>query len=101
MSVVIIGGDHLGSIEGKLRSIGATELIHVTGRKAKHKNNIRLPRGAAFVIVLTDYVNHVTAAAVKEAAKSLDIPTVFAKRSWSSVEERLKCGGVVHAQLKI
>jgi len=97
MSIVIVGGDHLGSIEEKLRSMGATELIHFTGRKAKHRNNIRLPRGAAFVIVLTDYVNHVTAVAVKDAAKSMDIPTIFAKRSWSSVEERIRSGGIVHA----
>ena len=77
MSIVIVGGDHLGLIEEKLKLIGATELIHVTGRKAKHKNSIRLPRGAAFVLVLTDYVNHVTATAVKDAAKAMDIPTVL------------------------
>lgn len=96
MSIVIIGGDHLGAIGQKLRSIGATELIHVTGRKAKHRNSIRLPKEAAFVLVFTDYINHVTASAVKDAAKSLDIPTVFAKRCWSSVEERLKSGGLVN-----
>lgn len=96
MSFVIVGGDHLGTIGERLRSIGVTELIHVTGRKAKHRNGIKLPREAACVIVFTDYINHLTASAVKEAAKSLDIPTVFAKRCWSSVEERLKSGGFVH-----
>jgi hypothetical protein len=97
VSVVIVGGDYLGAIEQKLRLLGATELIHVSGRKAKHRNSIRLPREAAFVLVFTDYINHVTAVAVKDAAKSLDIPTVFAKRCWSSVEERLKAGGLVNA----
>ncbi|MCX7780651.1 MAG: DUF2325 domain-containing protein [Negativicutes bacterium] len=106
MSVVIVGGDHLGAIEQKLRSIGVTRLIHLTGRKAKHRNSIRLPREAAFVLVFTDFINHATASAVKETAKSLEIPTVFAKRCWSSVAERLKAGGFINklsakCQLKV
>ncbi|WP_425060037.1 hypothetical protein SCACP_06810 [Sporomusa carbonis] len=97
MSVVIVGGDHLGNIEKKLREIGANNLIHVTGRKAKHRNSIKLPREAAFVLVFTDYVNHCTASMIKEEAKSLDIQTIFAKRCWSSVQERLIAGGFVSA----
>ncbi|MBP1764214.1 MAG: hypothetical protein H6Q65_1272, partial [Firmicutes bacterium] len=38
---------------------------------------------------LTDYINHGTARHVKEKAKSLGIPAVFAKRSWRSLEEEL------------
>jgi hypothetical protein len=97
MSVVIVGGDCICSIEKKLRSLGADQLIHVTGRKAKHRNTISLPREAAFVLVFTDYINHVTALKVKSVAKSLDIPTLFAKRNWSSIEEQLKLAGFMSA----
>ena len=97
MSVVIVGGDHLGNIGDKLRAIGAKDLIHVSGRKAKHRNGIKLPKEAAFVLVFTDYINHCTATMIKEEAKSLDIRTIFAKRCWSSIQERLIASGIANA----
>ena len=42
--------------------------------------------------MLTDYLNHNTAKTVKLLAKEAEIPIVYAKRSWSSVEEKLKDG---------
>lgn len=98
MPIVIVGGDHLGGIEKKLRDLGATEVIHVTGRKAREKAGIRLPRKAAFILVLTDYVNHATAQTVKAAAKATGTPAFFAKRAWSSIEEQLITGGFGHAK---
>jgi hypothetical protein len=90
MSVVIIGGDCLGGIEKNLYSLGVTELVHISGRKALDRNKISLPRATALVLVLTDFVNHGTAHSVKTLAKSRSIPVVFAKRSWRAVEEKLK-----------
>ncbi|MDR7867137.1 MAG: DUF2325 domain-containing protein [Sporomusaceae bacterium] len=90
MSVVIVGGDYLGGIEKNLYSMGVTELVHISGRKALERNKISLPKATAFVLVLTDYVNHGTAQNVKTVAKSRSIPVVFAKRSWCAVEEKLK-----------
>lgn len=90
MSVVVIGGDYLGNIEKNLYSMGVTELVHISGRKTSDKNKINVPKDAAFVLVLTDYVNHGTAKNVKQIAKSQAIPLVFAKRSWRAVEEKLK-----------
>lgn len=90
MSVVIVGGDYLGGIEKNLYSMGVTELVHISGRKALERNKISLPKATAFVLVLTDYVNHGTAQNVKTMAKSRSIPVVFAKRSWRAVEEKLK-----------
>lgn len=89
MSVVVIGGDCLGSIEKNLYSLGITELVHISGRKAQERNKISLPKTTAFVLVLTNYVNHCTAQQVKTIAKSRDIPVIFSKRSWRSVEEKL------------
>lgn len=90
MSVVVIGGDYLGGIEKNLYSLGVTELVHISGRKSLDKNKISIPKATAFVLVLTDYVNHVTVQNVKDMAKSQSIPLVFAKRSWRAVEEKLK-----------
>lgn len=90
MSVVIIGGDFLGSIEKNLQSLGVKELVHISGRKALDRNKVSLPKATTFILVLTDYVNHCTALNVKEMAKSRSIPVVFAKRSWSSVAEKLR-----------
>ena len=97
MSVVVIGGDYLGGIEKNLYSLGVTELVHISGRKALDKNKISLPKATAFVLVLTDYVNHGAAHNVKFLAKARSIPLVFAKRSWRAVEEKLKTINIIGA----
>lgn len=90
MSVVVVGGDFLGGIEKELYSLGVTELVHISGRKPCNKNKISLPKATAFVLVLTDYVNHGTAKTVKCLAKGRSIPLIFAKRSWRDVEIKIK-----------
>lgn len=90
MSVVVVGGDYLGSIEKNLYSMGVTELVHISGRKALDRNKMKVPKDTAFVLVLTDYVNHGTAKNVKLVAKAQAIPLVFAKRSWRAVEGKLR-----------
>lgn len=90
MSVVVIGGDYLGSIEKNLYSMGVTELVHISGRRTSDKNKINVPKDAAFMLVLTDYINHGTAKNAKQIAKAQAIPLVFAKRSWRAVEEKLR-----------
>lgn len=90
MSIVVIGGDYLGGIEKNLYSMGVTKLVHISGRKPLDRNKISLPNTTAFVLVLTDYVNHNTAQTIKCMAKSRSIPLIFAKRSWRAVEEKLK-----------
>lgn len=90
MSVVVVGADCLGGIEKQLYSLGVTELVHISGRKALDRNKISLPKATALVVVFTDFVNHGTAHTVKHMAKSRAIPLVYAKRSWSSVEEKLR-----------
>ncbi len=90
MSIVIVGGDYLGGIEKNLYSIGVTELVHISGRKALDRNKMNLPKNTAFVLVFTDYVNHSAAKNAKLVAKSQSITLVFAKRSWRASEGKLR-----------
>lgn len=92
MNIMIIGADHLGKIDKNLlESYGITSISHVHGRKPSERS-LKIPRATSLVVVLTDYVNHCTAKSIKEEAKSHGIPTVFARRSWSSLNEQLaKC----------
>ncbi len=95
MSVVVVGGDYLGSIEKNLYSMGVTELLHISGRKSFGKNKMNVPRNTAFVLVLTDYVNHCAVKNAKLVAKAQSIPLVYAKRSWSAVEEKLRDSKII------
>ncbi len=88
MSVLIVGGDHLGSIPKELKKIGVDDIRHMNGRK---KNVIKkgMPMTMDLIIVLHDYVNHNLANVTKKQAKECNIPVVFAKRSWSSIYKKL------------
>lgn len=83
MSVLIVGGDHLGNIKGRLREIGFQEVMHITGRKIRSVKSI--PEKINSILVLTDYVNHNLSKEIKEKAKKQQVPIFFAKRSWSSI----------------
>ncbi len=96
MSIVVIGADYLGIIEKNLYSLGIKELTHIDGRKVQNQNKINIPKKTDFVLVLTDYVNHNTAKMIKEVARTKDIPLVFSKRSWGSVEEKIMSAGVMN-----
>ncbi|MBZ0109526.1 MAG: DUF2325 domain-containing protein [Candidatus Scalindua rubra] len=88
MSVLIVGGDHLGSIPKELKKIGVDDIRHMSGR---NRNVIRrgMPMTMDLIIVLHDYVNHNLANVTKKQAKECNIPIVFAKRSWSSIYKKL------------
>ncbi|MFQ5862083.1 MAG: DUF2325 domain-containing protein [Candidatus Brocadiales bacterium] len=88
MSVLIVGGDHLGSIPRELGKLGATKIEHITGRNNKGIRN-SMPEAPDLIILLYDYVNHNLTNKVKEEAKSRNIPIIFARRSWSSIYQEL------------
>ena len=92
MSVLIVGGDHLGNIEGRLKDIGYQKVLHITGRKIQSVKS--LPNKINSILVLTDYVNHNLSKEIKEKAKKQQVPIFFAKRSWSSIYNVL--GGLSH-----
>ncbi len=90
MSVLIVGGDHLGSIPKELTKLGATRIDHVSGRNNKAFRN-GLPDGMDLVILLYDYVNHNLTNKVKEEARIRSVPIIFARRSWSSIHQKIGC----------
>ncbi len=88
MSVLIVGGDHLGSIPKQLKKIGVDDIRHMNGR---NRNVIKkgMPMSMDLIIVLHDYINHNLAQVTKKQAKECNIPVVFARRSWSSIYKQL------------
>jgi hypothetical protein len=88
MSVLIVGGDHLGSIPKELKKIGVDNIRHMNGR---NRNVIKrgMPMTMDLIIVLHDYVNHNLTNVTKKLAKESNIPVVFARRSWSSIYKKL------------
>ncbi len=85
--VLIIGGDHLGSIEQNLRGLGFSGVAHVKGRTEKR---VDIPAGTDLIVVLIDYVNHNLARWVKEQAKIRGLPIIFSRRSWSAICQSLQ-----------
>jgi hypothetical protein len=100
MSVVIVGADHLGSIEKNLYALGVKELIHITGRKRLTQNSVTIPEDTAFVLVMTDYVNHNTALSVKELAKMKEIPLNTCQAVMECCTGEIGCTRIDLLQLK-
>lgn len=88
MSVLIVGGDHLGSIPRELAKLGATRIVHLSGRDQSGFRN-GLPESMDLIIVLCDYASHNITNRIKNLARSKSIPILFAKRSWSSIYQKL------------
>lgn len=89
MSVLIVGGDHLGSIPKELDKLGINEIKHLTGRSGQ-KIRDGIPETMDFIIVLYDFVNHNLAHKIKGFAENRGVPVVYAKRSWSSIYQKMK-----------
>ena len=89
MSVLIVGGDHLGSIPKELDKLGVNEVRHLTGRSGQ-KIRDGIPETMDFIIMLCDFVNHNLAYKIKKSAENRGIPIIFAKRSWSSIYQKMK-----------
>jgi len=89
MSVVVIGGDYMDSIEEKLGKQGIEVVKHITGRKTKDTCSA-LPKNAQAVIFFTDYINHNTLCSLKNEAKKRGMKTIFSRRSWSHILQELQ-----------
>ena len=90
MSVMIVGADHLGNMLKYLEDYGIKEVEHICGRKTADRKRFEISRGTSLVVVLVDFVNHGTAKHIKEQAKSQGIRTIFAQRSWCSLQQQLE-----------
>ena len=95
MSMMIIGADHLGKIKDRVKNLGFSDIIHISGRKKSSFRSFKLPVGIDMVLVLTNYVNHSAMEVVKKKAKEKGIDLIFAKRSWSFIYKKLQRRKVV------
>lgn len=89
MAIMIVGADHLGTIEKNLKLFGIDEIEHITGRNVSDRKRFTIPLTIQLIVVLIDYVNHITAKHVKEQAKAQGVQLVFAKRNWCSIQSKL------------
>lgn len=91
MSILLIGGDRLGSITNKLIESGFENVEHISGRKNRDKK-IKISEKMDLVLVLVDYVGHKLAEVAKQESKRSDVKIAFSKRSWVHMEKIIqKC----------
>lgn len=89
MSVLIIGGDHLGNIPLMLKNSGATNIKHISGRNKRH-SSFDISCQTDVILVLIDYVNHNYAQIIKEKAKLKGVKILFSRRAWSDISKKLE-----------
>ncbi|SFL87523.1 DUF2325 domain-containing protein [Halanaerobium salsuginis] len=90
MSLMIIGADNLGSIKKNVKSLGFSQITHLSGRKKSKFRNFQIPIGVDMILVMTDYIHHTAMNKVKQEAKDNDIDVIYARRSWSSIYKKLE-----------
>ncbi|MHC1684773.1 MAG: DUF2325 domain-containing protein [Clostridiaceae bacterium] len=88
MSILIVGGDNIETINYNLCKSGYFVAKHITGRKPSHKS-IGIPKNIDLILVFTDYVNHAVSNHIKKQSKKLGIKTVYSKRTWLNIESSL------------
>ncbi|WP_413376415.1 DUF2325 domain-containing protein [Alkalihalobacillus sp. 1P02AB] len=90
-SLLIVGGDRLGTIPKKLETLGFEEIIHFSGRKTQTVKK-EIPCHVDLILVLTDFINHNLTSALKKRASEQNVPICYAKRSWCSIYQAIgKC----------
>lgn len=89
MSVLVVGGDNLGSITHNLKLKGFDCINHITGRKKTDKK-LNIPNNTDLILVLIDYAGHQMIKNIKEKTKDTSSKIVYAKRSWVSVEKSIE-----------
>ncbi|WP_142414693.1 DUF2325 domain-containing protein [Hathewaya massiliensis] len=89
MSVLVIGGDRIQTIRKKLSDYGFQNIDHVTGRK-KNDKRMDISENFDLVLVLTDFIGHTLSKSIKNKGKEKDVKVLFAKRSWTAIEEQVK-----------
>lgn len=88
MSVLVVGGDKLGNIEGKLAQNGFSDIFHITGRK-RGDRKFKIPNEIDLVLVLVDYIEHPLMNIIKKETRKQGIKLVFSKRAWSHIENKI------------
>lgn len=96
-TVLVVGGDRLGTITDLLHGEGFRDIHHVTGRKSS-QTKLKIPADTKMIVVFTDFVNHNLSVHIKHQAKVKNVPILFCKRSCSSIVKRKteKNAGINH-----
>ena len=87
-ALLIVGGDHLGTIPKKLKTLGFSTITHLSGRKVQTVKKA-IPSDTDLILVLTDYINHNLIHVLKRKAAEKNVPICYAKRSWCSISQAL------------
>ncbi|MBW2186319.1 MAG: DUF2325 domain-containing protein [Deltaproteobacteria bacterium] len=89
MSVLIIGADRIASLVSKMEAMGVSDVTHWDARRYKVSKNI-IPAQTDLVIFFTDFLHHSVAGKLKKQVKSLGLPVIYSRRSWSDVAPGLQ-----------
>ena len=88
MTVLIVGGDYVGSFKQLIASKRNVQVEHWNGRK-KGYGKRALPNETKLVVLVCDYVSHSLAHAVKEKANRNKIPLLYCHRSVNELRHKL------------
>lgn len=83
MSVLVIGGDKISSIESLLRTLGVSSIVHWNARKKASTCKKIIPSDIDCVVMLTSFLNHNAMKHFKSEAKKRDLPVVCSKHNTS------------------
>jgi hypothetical protein len=89
MRILIVGGDRVQPIKAFLEDNGVSRVHHWSGRKGSDCHR-QIPHGTRLVVIFIDYVNHGLATKIRGAAKQLNLPVVYSRRSNSAVNETVE-----------
>jgi len=89
MSVLIVGADRIEAMIPKMKALGVGNITHWNTRRYKSSKN-KIPHSTDLVIFFTDYLHHSVLAALKKQVRSLGLPVIYSRRSWSDVAVELQ-----------
>lgn len=78
MSVLIVGGDRVGTYREQLATLGFDSVAHWSGRTGSDCHR-KIPENTRLVVVLINYVNHGLARKVRRLANETAVDVVFSR----------------------
>ena len=83
MSILVIGGDKINSIESILKTLGVSSIVHWDARKKASTCKKIIPIDIKCVVMLTSFLNHNAMKHFRSEAKKRDLPIVCSKHNSS------------------
>jgi len=88
-SALIVGGDQVQGIKQTLANHGISEIHHWTGRKSGDANKI-IPHDTAFIVLITNWINHSLTYKLKKDAIKRGIHIVYTPNGGTALHQRLE-----------